>query len=101
MAVATLERCYNNRHVFRGIVKIRKGEAVWLMMQASSIDKVKAVILHYLKQVGYTAYLRIAYRINSGCCYRYCWSWWWNADASDAGFAVRLEVKVGFGYGRI
>ena len=50
--MAKLERCYNNGQVFRGIVKIRKGESAWLIMQASNMDNVKAIFTHYLKQVG-------------------------------------------------
>jgi len=52
MAMAQLERCYNNRQVFRGLVRRRKGETVRLMMQASNMDNVKAIFIHYLKQVG-------------------------------------------------
>jgi len=63
MSVATLERCYNNRQVFRGRVKIRKGEAVRLMMQASDLDKVKAINICYLKQVRH--HRRVAGETNS------------------------------------
>jgi len=51
MAIATLERCYNNPHVFTGVVKIRKGEAVRLMMEATSMDKVKAIFGYFLRKI--------------------------------------------------
>ena len=51
MAIATLERCYNNPAVFKGVVKIRKGEAVKLMMEATEIEKVKAIFTYYVKEV--------------------------------------------------
>ncbi|RUS75910.1 hypothetical protein EGW08_016323 [Elysia chlorotica] len=51
MAIATLERCYNNPKVFSGVVKIRKGEAVRMMMGASSFDKVKAIMKHFVVQI--------------------------------------------------
>ena len=53
MAIATLERCYNNPAVFEGVVKIRKGEAVKMMMGVSSIEKVKAIMHHFAQQVGF------------------------------------------------
>lgn len=52
MAIATLERCYNNLNVFRGVVKIRKGEAVRMMMEATNMTKVKAIFTHFAKQVS-------------------------------------------------
>ena len=52
MAIATLERCYNNPTVFAGVVKIRKGEAVKMMMGVSNIEKVKAIMHHFASQVG-------------------------------------------------
>ena len=39
MAIATLARCYNNHGVFTGVVKIRKGEACSLMMQAVNMEQ--------------------------------------------------------------
>ncbi|KAK3764574.1 hypothetical protein RRG08_066438 [Elysia crispata] len=51
MAIATLERCYNNPKVFSGVVKIRKGEAVRMMMGSSSFDKVKAIMKHFVVQI--------------------------------------------------
>ena len=55
MAIATLERCYNNRKVFEGVVKIRKGEAVKMILGTSSLDATKAVFKHFCNRV-------------SGCC---------------------------------
>ncbi|BFZ11069.1 hypothetical protein BsWGS_14108 [Bradybaena similaris] len=51
MAVATLERCYNNPKVFSGVVKIRKGEAVRIMMGSTSLEKVKAIMRHFTLQI--------------------------------------------------
>ena len=51
MAIATLERCYNNPAVFTGVVKIRKGEAVRLMVEATAHDKVHAIFNYFTSQV--------------------------------------------------
>ncbi|XP_048842084.1 squalene synthase isoform X3 [Brienomyrus brachyistius] len=51
MAIATLSACYNNPQVFQGVVKIRKGQAVTLMMQASNMDAVKAIISQYSQEI--------------------------------------------------
>lgn len=51
MAVATLERCYNNPKVFTGVVKIRKGETVRMIMMATSIDAVKAIFSHFVSNI--------------------------------------------------
>ncbi|KAI0237915.1 Squalene synthase [Lamellibrachia satsuma] len=51
MAVATLERCYNNPAVFTGVVKIRKGEAVKMMMEATTMDSVKAIFSHFTTHI--------------------------------------------------
>ncbi|KAI8764680.1 squalene synthase [Biomphalaria glabrata] len=51
MAIATLERCYNNPKVFTGVVKIRKGEAVRMMLGATSIERVKAIMRHFTLQI--------------------------------------------------
>jgi len=52
MAIATLERCYNNKKVFEGIVKIRKGEAVKMILGTSSLDATKAVFKHFCNSVS-------------------------------------------------
>lgn len=52
MAIATLERCYDNPGVFTGVVKIRKGEAVKMMMGATTIEKVKAIMHHFTQKIA-------------------------------------------------
>ncbi|XP_069461837.1 squalene synthase [Ambystoma mexicanum] len=51
MAIATLAACYNNQQVFRGVVKIRKGQAVTLMMDATNIQAVKAMMYQYVEEI--------------------------------------------------
>ncbi|XP_036089495.1 squalene synthase isoform X2 [Rousettus aegyptiacus] len=51
MAIATLAACYNNQQVFKGVVKIRKGRAVTLMMDATNMPAVKAIIHQYLEEI--------------------------------------------------
>nr|XP_056709844.1 squalene synthase [Euleptes europaea] len=51
MAIATLAACYNNKQVFRGVVKIRKGQAVTLMMDATNMDAVKAIMYQYVEEI--------------------------------------------------
>lgn len=55
MAIATLAACYNNQQVFRGVVKIRKGQAVTLMMDATNIQAVKAIMYQYTEEVRWGA----------------------------------------------
>jgi len=52
MAIATLERLYANGKVFQGVVKIRKGEAVRMMSEATTLDNVKAIFRHFILRVG-------------------------------------------------
>ena len=59
MAIATLAACYNNQQVFKGVVKIRKGQAVTLMMDATNMPAVKAIIQQYMEEVG---------SVQSCCC---------------------------------
>ncbi|XP_032881000.1 squalene synthase isoform X3 [Amblyraja radiata] len=47
MAIATLAACYNNPQVFRGVVKIRKGQAVTLMLEATNMEAVKGMFRQY------------------------------------------------------
>lgn len=54
MAIATLERCYNNPAVFKEVVKIRKGEAVKMMLQATNMESVKAIMTHFTTKVRKT-----------------------------------------------
>ncbi|XP_063298102.1 squalene synthase-like [Pelobates fuscus] len=51
MAIATLAACYNNQQVFKGVVKIRKGQAVTLMMNTTNIEAVKATMFQYTEEV--------------------------------------------------
>ncbi|XP_018887627.1 squalene synthase isoform X3 [Gorilla gorilla gorilla] len=51
MAIATLAACYNNQQVFKGAVKIRKGQAVTLMMDATNMPAVKAIIYQYMEEI--------------------------------------------------
>lgn len=50
-ALATLERCYNNRQVYIGVVKLRKGEAVYLMARATKLEIVKRLFARYLMKI--------------------------------------------------
>ena len=54
MAIATLERCYGNYDVFKKVVKIRKGETVRMMMEATNVNSVKAIMSHFVKKVRHT-----------------------------------------------
>ncbi|XP_059141839.1 squalene synthase-like [Physella acuta] len=51
MAIATLERCYNNPNVFTGVVKIRKGETVRMMLNATKFENVKAIMKHFTLEI--------------------------------------------------
>lgn len=51
MAIATLSACYNNPQVFQGVVKIRKGQAVTLMMQATNMSAVYSIITQYSHEI--------------------------------------------------
>ncbi|TSL47600.1 Squalene synthase [Bagarius yarrelli] len=51
MAIATLSVCYNNPLVFQGVVKIRKGQAVTLMMEATNMQAVKRIIEQYSQEI--------------------------------------------------
>ncbi|KAJ2556717.1 bifunctional farnesyl-diphosphate farnesyltransferase/squalene synthase [Coemansia sp. RSA 1933] len=48
MAVATITMCYNNTNVLDENVKIRKGEALKLISQATTMDSVKRVFYTYI-----------------------------------------------------
>ncbi|XP_074847592.1 squalene synthase-like isoform X2 [Carettochelys insculpta] len=52
MAIATLAACYNNKQVFRGVVKIRKGQAITLMMDATNIQAVKTIMYQYVEEIS-------------------------------------------------
>ncbi|XP_067423699.1 squalene synthase-like [Emydura macquarii macquarii] len=51
MAIATLAACYNNKQVFRGVVKIRKGQTVTLIMDATNMQSVKAIMHQYVGEI--------------------------------------------------
>ncbi|XP_058020819.1 squalene synthase isoform X1 [Ahaetulla prasina] len=51
MAIATLAACYNNQQIFKGVVKIRKGQAVTLMMDATNIHAVKTIMYQYMEEI--------------------------------------------------
>ncbi|XP_067337701.1 squalene synthase isoform X1 [Channa argus] len=51
MAIATLSTCYNNPMVFQGVVKIRKGQAVTLMMEATNMTAVQTIITQYSEEI--------------------------------------------------
>lgn len=67
MAIATLSRCYNNPMVFQGVVKIRKGQAVTLMMDATNMRAVQTIIAQYSQEVGVFLSL-LFYRNHIGAC---------------------------------
>jgi len=48
MAIATLERCYNNPLVFSTEVKIRKGEAVKIIMNVVNFGDVCTIFQNYV-----------------------------------------------------
>lgn len=51
MAIATLAACFNNPAVFSGVVKIRKGQAVDLMMKSTNMDHLKIIFHQYTSQI--------------------------------------------------
>lgn len=51
MAIATLAACYNNPRVFTGVVKIRKGQAVELMMASTNMDNLKCILAQHAHSV--------------------------------------------------
>ena len=51
MAIATLLLCYDNRNVFLRSIKIRKGETVSLMQEATSLKGVKDIFMRYSQRI--------------------------------------------------
>ena len=51
MAIATLAACYNNPRVFTGVVKIRKGQAVALMMQSTNMEQLRSIMARFAAEV--------------------------------------------------
>lgn len=54
MAIATLARCYNNPNVFSGVVKIRKGQAVSLMMEATCFQSLRRILYKYALEIRHS-----------------------------------------------
>lgn len=52
MAIATLAACYNNPRVFEGVVKIRKGQAVTLMVQSTSMENLRSIMARFTTEVS-------------------------------------------------
>ncbi|XP_073485127.1 squalene synthase-like [Aquarana catesbeiana] len=51
MAIATLATCYNNQQLFKGKVKIRKGQTVTLMMDTTDMQAVRAITCQYVEEI--------------------------------------------------
>tara|TARA_R110002050_G_scaffold24442_5_gene65437 strand:+ start:84 stop:659 length:576 start_codon:yes stop_codon:yes gene_type:complete len=51
MAIATLERLYNNPRVYTGVVKIRKGTSCELILETDSYAKFNAIFHDYSKMI--------------------------------------------------
>ena len=51
MAIATLAACYDNPRVFTGVVKIRKGQAVALMMQSTNMEQLLSTMALFAREV--------------------------------------------------
>ena len=51
MAIATLAVCYNNPNVFTGVVKIRKGQAVTLMMESTNMTHLQNILTQFAEEV--------------------------------------------------
>ncbi|KAI9488419.1 farnesyl-diphosphate farnesyltransferase [Zychaea mexicana] len=52
MAIATLALVFNNMDVYQRNIKIRKGEAVELILAATSMDNVVSVFRHYVHEIS-------------------------------------------------
>jgi len=55
MAIATLAACYNNPNVFTGVVKIRKGQEVALMMASTNMPNFRDIMSQFAKEVSLQA----------------------------------------------
>ena len=51
MAIATLAACYSNPNVFTGVVKIRKGQAVALMMESTNMIQLRNIMARFANEV--------------------------------------------------
>ncbi|KAG2223681.1 hypothetical protein INT45_007259 [Circinella minor] len=52
MAIATLNLVFNNMDVYKRNVKIRKGEAVELILASTSMDSVVSIFRHYVHEIS-------------------------------------------------
>jgi farnesyl-diphosphate farnesyltransferase len=51
MAVATLEKCYNNPNVFTGVVKIRKGLSCQLIQRSNSVAELHETFYSFVERI--------------------------------------------------
>lgn len=61
MAIATLAACYNNPRVFTGVVKIRKGQAVALMMQSTNMKQLRSIMAQFAQEVTNNVHIKYYY----------------------------------------
>ena len=52
MAIATLNLVFNNMDVYKRNIKIRKGEAVELILASTSMDNVVSIFRHYVHEIS-------------------------------------------------
>lgn len=55
MAIATLDKCYNNLDVFTGVVKIRKGLSCKLLLQTNDVNGVHNTFYVFAKSIAQRA----------------------------------------------
>lgn len=51
MAVATLEKCYNNKNIFTGVVKIRKGLSCQLIQRSRSVEELHETFYRFVQRI--------------------------------------------------
>ena len=51
MAIATLDKCFNNEDVFTGVVKVRKGLAVSMILDSANLDGVEKWFRTFAAQI--------------------------------------------------
>lgn len=51
MAIATLEKCYNNPDVFTGVVKIRKGLSCKLILRTNTLDELHQTFYEFANKI--------------------------------------------------
>ena len=59
MAIATLAACYSNPNVFTGVVKIRKGQAVALMMESTNMAQLQNIMAQFAEEVHVHVHFRV------------------------------------------